>query len=66
MNSIIKKIIAIVAIFLVLELIPVTVGIILGKTLQEILPVCGMLLLAIPVSIPFTIAIYCIIKRAID
>lgn len=66
MNSIIKNIIAIVAIFLVLELIPVTVGIIMGRTLLEILPVCGMLLLAILVSIPFSIAIYCIIKWAID
>lgn len=61
-----KKIIAIVAIFLLLELIPVTTGIIMGKTMSEILSVCGILLLAAIVSIPLTIVIYRIIKWALD
>ena len=61
-----KMIIAIVAIFLVIELIPVTAGIIMGKTMSEILSDCGILLLAAIVSIPLPIVIYCIIKWAVD
>lgn len=61
-----KMIIAIVAIFLLLELIPVTAGIIMGKTMPEILSVCGILLLAAIVSIPLTIVICRIIKWALD
>lgn len=61
-----KIIIAIVAILLLIELIPVTVGIIMGKTMPEILSVCGILLQAAIVSIPLTIAIYRIIKWAVD
>lgn len=61
-----KIIIAIVAIFLLLELIPVTVGIIAGKTMPEMLSVCGILLLAAMMSIPLTIVIYRITKWAVD
>lgn len=61
-----KIIIATVAIFFVLELIPVIVGMIMGKTMLEILAVCGILLLAQLGSIPFTIAICCIVKWALD
>lgn len=61
-----KIIIATVAIFFVLELIPVIVGMIMGATMLEILAICGILLLASFVSIPFTIAICCIVKWALD
>lgn len=61
-----KIIVAIVAIFFVLELIPVIVGMIIGKTMLEILSVCGILLLAELGSIPFAIAMCCIVKWALD
>ena len=61
-----KIIIATIAIIFVLELIPVIVGMIMGATMLEILAVCGMLLLATLVSIPFAITIYCIVKWALD
>lgn len=61
-----KIIIAIVAIFLLFELMPVTVGIIMGKTMPEILFVCGILLQATIVSIPLSIVIYRIIKWTVD
>lgn len=61
-----KIIVATVAIFFVLELIPVIIGMIIGKTMLEILAVCGILLLAELGSIPFAIAICCIAKWALD
>ena len=61
-----KIIVATVAIFFVIELIPIIIGMIMGKTMLEILSICGILLLAELGSIPFTIAIYCIIKWALD
>lgn len=61
-----KIIVATVAIFFVLQLIPVIVGMIIGNTMLEILSVCGILLLGELGSIPFTIAICCIVKWALD
>lgn len=61
-----KIIIAIVAIFLLIDLIPITVVIIMGKTMQEILSVCGLLLLAGLWGILFAIAIAYIYTWILD